>query len=267
MKFIHFTDPHLVTPGETLHGTDPLQRLQECLTHIAANQNNAEFCVITGDLADRGELEAYQTLHDELANFPLKTYLILGNHDHRENFFKAFPNKTRDENGFVQSCLQNECGDFLFLDTLDQGEYTGGYCKTRQDWITRCLSNAKDRDVYLFMHHPPFPIGIPPLDEIALINPEDFADVLAEHSRVKHLFFGHVHRPISGSWRGIPFSTLFGTNHQVALSFESDDVISYSNEPPAYNVVLIEDDRVVIHTCSYQDKSTWRPESRPLTSN
>lgn len=235
--------------------------------HIAANQIDAEFCVITGDLADRGEPEAYQALHDELAKFPLKTYLILGNHDHRESFLSAFPNKSCDDHGFVQSCLNHQCGDFLFLDTLDQGEHTGGYCDARQEWLVRCLENANDRDVYLFMHHPPFPIGIPPLDDIALSNPNAFANLLANHGRIKYLFFGHVHRPVSGSWRGIPFSTLFGTNHQVALSFESDDVISYSNEPPAYNVVLTEDERVIIHTCNYQDKTAWRPEGRPQIPN
>jgi len=263
MKFIHFTDTHLVAPGEKLHGIDPLKRLQECLAHIAANQKDAEFCVITGDLADRGEPEAYQALHDELVKLPLKTYLILGNHDHRENFFTAFPNKTRDEQGFVQSCLKHECGDFLFLDTLDQGQHTGGYCSARQGWLTRRLADAKDRDVYLFMHHPPFPIGMPPLDDIGLANPKEFANVVGAYNRVKHIFFGHVHRPVSGSWRGIPFSTLFGTNHQVALSFKSDDVISYSLEPPAYNVVLLEPDSVVIHTCNYQDETAWRPCKRP----
>ncbi|MDH3693063.1 MAG: phosphodiesterase [Gammaproteobacteria bacterium] len=267
MKFIHFTDPHLVTPGEKLHGIDPLQRMQECLAHIATNQKDAEFCVITGDLADRGEPEAYQALHDELAKFPLKTYLILGNHDHRENFFTAFPNKTRDEIGFVQSCLQHEFGDFLFLDTLDQGQRTGLYCGHRQAWLSNCLSETKDRDVYLFLHHPPFPIGIPPLDDIALSNPREFAEVLRTHDRIKYLFFGHVHRPVNGSWHGVPFSTLFGTNHQVALSFESDEVISYSLEPPAYNIVLLEQDRTVIHTCNYQDESAWRPDRRPTVAS
>ncbi len=267
MKFIHFTDPHLVAPGDELHGFDPLQRLQECLTHIASNHSDAEFCVITGDLADQGQPEAYQALHDELAMFPLKTHLLLGNHDQRENFLAAFPNKTRDENGFVQSSLRHEAGDFLFLDTLDQGQSTGLYCGHRQAWLSNCLSKAEERDVYLFMHHPPFAIGMPQLDSIALAHEEDFANVVGQHNQVKHLFFGHVHRPVTGSWRGIPFSTLFGTNHQVGLFFESVDVVPYSLEPPAYNIVLLEPDRTIIHTCYYQDNTAWCPDRRPMMPN
>lgn len=263
MKFIHLTDPHLVAPGDTLHGIDPLQRLRECLSHIAANHKDAEFCVITGDLADQGDAEAYRALHEELKGFPLKTHLLLGNHDHRENFLTAFPNKSRDAHRFVQSTLSIECGDFLFLDTLDQGQYTGLYCEARRSWLSGALSEAKNRDIFLFMHHPPFRIGMPQIDSISLANPNKFAEIIDSDDRIRHLFFGHVHRPVSGSWRGIPFSTLFGTNHQVALDFEAVDVIPYSLEPPAYSVVLVEQDRTIVHTCYYQDKTAWRPERRP----
>ena len=263
MKFIHLTDPHLVTSGDTLHGIDPLQRLRECLSHIAEKHDDAVFCVITGDLADQGQQEAYQALHDELAVFPLKTHLLLGNHDHRQNFLAAFPNKSRDAHQFIQSTLSHECGDFVFLDTLDQGQHAGLYCEARRNWLSGALARAKNRDVFLFMHHPPFQIGMPQIDSMSLANPQEFTEIIESSNRIRHLFFGHLHRPVSGAWRGIPFSTLFGTNHQVALDFDTIDVIPYSLEPPAYSVVLIEHDRTIVHTCYYQDETAWRPERRP----
>jgi len=57
------------------------------------------------------------------------------------------------------------------------------------------------------------------MDEIRLIDSEPFADLVVGRPNIKHLFFGHLHRPLSGSWRGIPFSNVLGTNHQVELSF------------------------------------------------
>src|SRR5256885_8190549 len=47
----------------------------------------------------------------------------------------------------------------------------------------------------------------------------------------RSLSFGHIHRPISGSWRGIPFSTLRGTNHQVALHLRSEEHTSELQSP------------------------------------
>jgi len=72
---------------------------------------------------------------------------------------------------------------------------------------------------------------------------------------VRHLFFGHVHRPISGSWHGVPFSTLRGTNHQVWLDFAAKGDIPGSHEPPAYGVVLINHETVVVHSHDFMDQS------------
>jgi 3',5'-cyclic AMP phosphodiesterase CpdA len=113
------------------------------------------------------------------------------------------------------------------------------------------------------MHHPPFPVGIPSLDAISLANPLEFSEIVEEYANIRHLFFGHVHRPVSGSWKGVAYSSLFSFVHQCALNFEKDDVISYSLEPPAYAVVDIAQDLVVVNTCYYQDNTAWRPQKRP----
>lgn len=85
-----------------------------------------------------------------------------------------------------------------------------------------------------------------------MLDPAHFLSALEGHeSRVRHLFFGHIHRPISGSWRGISFSTLRGTNHQVALDLKTTRLIRGSHEPPQYGVVFMDQERVVVHTHDY----------------
>lgn len=65
---------------------------------------------------------------------------------------------------------------------------------------------------------------------------------------------GHAHRPIAGSWRGIPVSVLRGTNHQSALDF-SPDRIAVTHEPPAYAVIFIDRDSVIAHFHDFLDRS------------
>jgi len=77
------------------------------------------------------------------------------------------------------------------------------------------------------------------------------------------MFFGHVHRPISGSWLGIPFSTLRGTNHQVCFDLSPTAARDACHEPPAYAVVLIGADTVVVHTHDYLDARLRFPFARP----
>ena len=44
-------------------------------------------------------------------------------------------------------------------------------------------------------------------------------------------------------------------NHQVTLDFSSTGPILGSFEPPAYGVVLIEQDRVIVHSHDFLDAS------------
>lgn len=249
MKFIHFTDTHLIRPGEHLHGLDPAARLDACVGAIASRHADASFCVLTGDVADAGQPEAYGFAAGALARLPMPVHVIPGNHDARDAFSAGFPRAPLDEHGFVQHAFDQGDAAFVLLDTLDPAQGSGGaLCEARLTWLAARLAEAGSRPVYLFMHHPPFAIGIPALDSISLADPGPFARMVESAGNVRHIFFGHAHRPISGHWRGISFSTLYGTSHQTRLDLHEAGACQYTAEPPAYCVVLLEEDRLVIHT-------------------
>lgn len=255
-KFVQVTDTHLVPAGRRIYGLDPLARLDACVADINAHHGDAAFCVVTGDLVDRGESRAYEALRRALDRLVLPRHLLIGNHDDRRRFRAAFPETPCDGHGFVQSAVRTPVGDFLFLDTHEPGTRAGRYCARRREWLADRLAEASGRPVFLFMHHPPFAIGLPSLDNIALEDPGPFAETLARHDDVRHLFLGHLHRPVSGSWRGIPFSALRGTGHQVRFDWTTVDPVPKSLEPPAYAVVLIEDGLTIVHFHDYLDRST-----------
>ena len=254
MKFIHFTDPHLVPRGELLHGLNPFERLEACIDDINRHHGDAELCVVTGDLAHRAQPGAYADLRECLSRLRMPTHLVVGNHDRRDRLLEAFPETPVDAGGFVQAAVETSAGWFLMLDTVEQGKGWGSYCAGRRDWLRRSLADARGRPVYLFMHHPPFHVGIPSLDRLGLgADGDRIGEVLSAHDDVRHLFFGHVHRPIAGSWRGIPWSTLRGTNHQVPLDFDAVEVVPKSHEPPAYALVFLQDDQTTVHFHDYLD--------------
>ncbi len=256
MKILHVTDTHLVPPGQLLYGLDPLERLRRCIDDIVAHHADARLLVITGDLAHRGEEAAYRALRTQLERLPMPWHALVGNHDARGPFAAVFPDAPRDESGFVQSARRLPEGDFLFLDTLEEGIHGGRYCDRRAAWLARRLDEAGDRPVFLFMHHPPFPVGIPCLDAISLQEPAGFAALVAGRRNIRHLFYGHVHRPVCGSWLGIPVSTMRALNHQVPFDLVTTDHVPQSHEPPAYGVAFIEDDRVTVHFHDYLDRRT-----------
>ena len=266
MRFVQITDIHLVPHGQLLHGLDPVERFEKSIADINQYSDDLQFCVITGDLTDRGDIPSYQILREILQDLKIPYHLILGNHDRREAFLKIFPKVPQDSNGFVQYKIDLAEGLLIFLDTLDEGKNSGVYCERRGQWLRQHLHEAADRPVYLFMHHPPFNIGFPSLDRMKLDNAEDFADILGTNSNIRHLFIGHVHRPLSGSWRNIPFSALPGTNHQIATDFKSVTPMPYSHNPAAYAFVHLDDDCSLVHLHNYLEHYPRRLGDESWTS-
>lgn len=262
MKFIHVTDPHLVSPGEPLWGNEPFERLDACLRDIADYHQDARFCFISGDLTDRGETEAYLALKKRLADFPLRTVLMLGNHDVRDTYFEVFEDAPSDPAGFAQQVLNIDGKRFLFLDTVSEPFNSAGwYCADRQAWLAEQLASAPG-DVYIAMHHPPFDINIAYMDRIKLEQHDAFARLTAGNTNIRHLFFGHVHRAVFGTWRGVPYSALPGLNHQVPL-MRGSVPSAYSDEPPMYGVISLSDDQVLMHYDAFWDRKDLPDPPRP----
>ncbi|MEE2689064.1 MAG: phosphodiesterase [Pseudomonadota bacterium] len=255
MKFIHATDTHLVPPGDMLCALHPAKRLSKLVAQVNQSDNDAEFLVLTGDLSYHGMEPAYRALREILSKLSIPFHLLIGNHDDRESFKRIFPETATDEGGFVQYVVEYNAGVFIMLDTVEHEQSHGRLCPARLSWLEEQLSRHPDRPVYLFLHHPPFKIGINSLDNCMLHDPEPLGQLLKRHGGVKHIFYGHVHRPISGSWLGIPATTLPGTNHQVGLYLGSESDMAGSHEPPAYGVCLINDDSVVVHMRNFLDDS------------
>lgn len=256
LKFIHVTDTHLVEPGRRLYGLAPTQRLERCIDSILAEHADAAMCIITGDLAHEGHPLAYTQLALTLRRLPMPVYPLIGNHDHRSRFTEHFPHTPVDANGFVQYAVDLGAYRGLLMDTNEPGVSYGVLCEQRAQWLAAQLAQDDARPVLLFLHHPPFAVGIPAMDQISLIDTTALRSVIDAHrARIRHIFFGHLHRPIYGSWQGIPFSTLRGTNHQVALNLHEPNNVQGNQEPPQYGVVLLSEEMVTVHLHDFDDSS------------
>ncbi len=252
-KLIHLTDTHLVAPPGRLYGLDPVARLAPAIEVINSQHGDAKGVFVTGDLAHWGEAAAYRALRELLDRLTVPYYLLIGNHDLRGPLYEVFPDLPQDEGGYLQYAVAIDSGVCLLMDSVTEGSTAGTYDEERLDWLKEQLARHANSDVFLFIHHPPFDIGIKGLDSIRLTEGEDgLARALRRHERIRHLFFGHVHRPIAGSWNKIPVSSLFGTNHQVALRLDEEEA-SGSLEPPQLGVILIDAGTLIVHMQNYAD--------------
>lgn len=249
LKLIHLTDLHMTPPGVEHLGCCPRRRLEGAIDSINREHADAEWVIVTGDLTALGQSSAYHELKACLDALRMPYRLCLGNGDHRGRFRSVFADAAVDDNGFVQSVIETREGRLVLLDTLHQGAHWGALCADRRRWLARQLDADGTAPHFLFMHHPPFSIGIGLLDELSLKDPGQLAAILAR-GNVRHLFLGHAHRPIAGSWRGVPFTVMRSIVSQFALTLDTDQP-ARCLEPPMYGVVLIDDGQVVVHFHDY----------------
>lgn len=262
MKLLQFTDIHLTAPGKTIAGRDPIANFQSALKHALECHSDAEAAFITGDLSDWGEEDDYIRLREILAGFPVPTHLCIGNHDDRPTMAAALPEAFNDE-GFAQRVHPLSCGTAITIDTWGADTHAGHFCETRAAWLERELERVEG-PVWLFMHHNPVPLQIEPMDKIMLLDADRFAGVIKSHAeKIRHIFHGHCHLPLTGSLHGVAFSAPRGTNHAGWPDFANSDFLAGSDLPEAYAVIFAEADHTMVHMVEYGFKGALRCGGSP----
>jgi 3',5'-cyclic-AMP phosphodiesterase len=249
MKFVILTDTHLVPAGRRLYALDPTARLELALQMINREHKEIAFLMVLGDLAHWGEYAAYEALKERLAVLRVPSVLMMGNHDRRETFRGVFHDADDDGNGFVQSVRQLDRATVVTLDTLGESQdvHAGRLCGKRLSFLAEALSSAPPaKPLLLFQHHPPLDLGLPHMDAFRLKDSEQEWQVFQRTRMPDFMFFGHIHRPVAGLWRGIPFHIQRATNHQVAFDLTTSTHIPGTHELPDYSLVTVSGRDIVI---------------------
>ncbi|MFT5064907.1 MAG: 3',5'-cyclic AMP phosphodiesterase CpdA [Yoonia sp.] len=251
-KIIVITDIHITSVGDTIIGLDPMMRFQSVLDAALTDHPDAKMLILLGDLTHHGTVDQYQRLCDAVADCPIPVIPMLGNHDKRDAFYSVFADAPQDIGGFAQHQVDLDHHRILSLDTLDgppypTGHHAGRLCADRLAWLKDGLDGAGSLITLVFSHHPPFDTGIVGMDAIKLANGDLMLDLLAKYPRT-HLFCGHIHRTISGSLRGVPWTMFKSHCHQGVLDLTNPDSSLSIDEAGAYGVLLLTPDGVVAHS-------------------
>jgi Icc protein len=254
-KIIWMTDLHFQAQG-TVYGHNPRARLAAAINHANTHHPDAAFTIITGDLANDESNTDYPALAEHLKQSTAPIHPMMGNHDDRVSLRSHFPLPANTIPDFIQYALDTPDGTLICLDTHKIGAEEGQLCHTRLDWLDQTLRCAPTKPAYIFMHHPPLPLGMPNLDEFMLEDADAFLDLISQHAHVKHLFMGHVHRPTTGTIRGIPFATLGAISFQAPAPIPAWTWKNFTPppEPPHYGILtLTKGDALLQYTqfCDY----------------
>jgi 3',5'-cyclic AMP phosphodiesterase CpdA len=154
--------------------------------------------IVSGDCVYlQGEPGDYAVLAEEvrpLRQAGLAVYLALGNHDHREHFWTAFPDARPARTPAVAAkhvwIVPTPWANWFLLDSLHKTNYTPGRLGEEQlRWLAAALNARPYRPALIVAHHHPAKGE----KDSGLIDTRAFFDVIAPRKQVKAYFYGHTH--------------------------------------------------------------------------
>ena len=161
---LHLSDLHLVGGPGTLHGSvDSAARLKEICEQIIASRIRPEAIIFTGDLADKGELEAYERLREMIE--PLRARARrqghLGHGQPRQpgqlpSAFADASAASKPRTPWTAATSSTGCASSPSTPRVP-GYHHGELSESQLDWLAAELATPAPDGTILAMHHPPVP--------------------------------------------------------------------------------------------------------------
>ncbi len=240
LRLIQITDLHLKARAEeglgwctdcaTLNTT---QTLKTVLDDIQVNEPWFDALVVTGDIAQDGEAEAYRRFVGLLANEGAPVYCLPGNHDDKRKLLAALDGEivSMPRHVVMQQWL------LLFLDSACRSDDRGEISPLQLTWIEAMAARYPQHHIVLFVHHHPVPVGSAWLDRgLGMVNGQEMLERLARLPRIRALVCGHIHQQLDTRYEGIQ---ILGTP-STCLQFEpGSDRLSFAPQAPAYRRLVL----------------------------
>lgn len=218
---LHVSDTHLLAAGGKLYDrVDSTALLQRLFDEVEASGGHPEAIVFTGDLADKGEPDAYRRLREIVepaaARLGARVIWVMGNHDDRG----AFRSELLGEQPSTMPVDFSYDLNGLRLITLDStvpGHHFGAVTTAQLDWLAHELSTPAPHGTILAMHHPPIPSVLDLAVSVELRDQGPLAAVL-RGSDVRSIIAGHLHYSSTATFAGIPVSVASATCYTQDLN-------------------------------------------------
>jgi Icc protein len=221
---LHLSDTHLVGGADGLYGdVDSEARLRQLIVELRASGAKPEAVVVTGDLADKGQPEAYVKLRAIVEpvceELDAELIWVMGNHDDRAHFRTSLLDLPPDMAPVDRSFFVNGLR-IVTLDSSVPGHHHGELSAAQLEWLAKELSVPAPDGTILALHHPPLPSVLDLAVLVELRGQAALASVL-RGSDVRTILSGHLHYSTSGTFAGIPVSVASATCYTQDLAVES----------------------------------------------
>jgi len=248
MLIAQISDCHVTASGTAYAQALTTEALENAVRHLNLMTPEPDIVLVTGDIADAGRKEEYEKAASILNRLKAPYLLTPGNHDHRARLRAAFPDHgylyAEHQNAPIRYSIDAMPVRLVGLDSTRPGEHGGGLDRDDLHWLENSLQD--DRPALVFMHHPPFGVGIGNMDAEPFANAHEFETILNGAPHVLRLCCGHMHRAVQRGFGGRNACIAPSTGLQLELNLTSGAPSRFMLEPGG----------LALH---YLDERNWEP--------
>lgn len=244
---LHLSDAHFLADRARLFGSVDTDRgLAAALARVEESDLSPDAIVVTGDLADLGEPDAYvriKALLQPLAErYSAPIVWVMGNHDSRRPFAaELFGEDVIDQ---TQDRVWRVGGlRVISLDTSVPGYNHGEVTDEQLQWLAGELAVAAPDGTILAMHHPPISSPVEIMGIIELQERQRLADVL-QGTDVRAILAGHLHYSTHGTFAGVPVSVAAATCYTLDAGWAPNEFRGVDGSQ-SFNLVEVFDEHLV----------------------
>lgn len=218
---IHVSDPHFLAGDARLGGRyDVEASFARTLEAIRTVHPNPSAIVVTGDLADLGEHDAYARLRAAVEpvaeELDTTVVWVAGNHDERPALRAGLLDLAPTQEP-VTGVWDLDGLRLIALDTSVPGWHHGDLDPEQLAWLADELRRPAPHGTVLAMHHPPLPSHLPLFDILELRHQDELADIV-RGSDVRAILAGHLHYSAHGTFAGVPVSVSSATCYTMDVA-------------------------------------------------
>ena len=244
----HVSDTHLLDGGAPLGGVaDTVSALAQTARQLERFGTALDAIVVTGDVADLGEADAYARVRAVLeplaAAAEAQLVWVMGNHDERGPFRRDLLGGRRADASPVHHVVDVDGLRIIALDSTVPGYHHGELDAAAIAWLDATLAEPAPNGTVLAMHHAPIATPVALMDVLELRGQDELARVVRDRD-VRLIIGGHLHYPTNGTFAGIPVAVAGATAYTIDTSAAPRELIGVDGGR-SFNLVHLFDDGVV----------------------
>lgn len=273
VRFLHISDSHIGPDSAfTTCGHNSLLELQELVRVINALPFPFDFVLHSGDVVDESSSASYELARSILAALRAPIYYLPGNHDCGLTMQRTLLGREDPLERFDQSFVVGGV-QVVLLDSRGSIQPGGELRLSQLEWLASFCA-AEGPPLVIALHHPPITLDVPWLDTdcamavpMLLSNREAFIKTITPaRSRLRGVFFGHVHRAFQVVENGIFFTSAPSIVGQLKTWPGLTEPMLATEEAGGYGLVTIEKHRTIVQQYSFA-RAALQPQAEEVTTH